>query len=137
MPARVVIHNQVFDELGEGIVDGFYEAGLAIIERNKPNVPVQAPPVVHDRHLRESGRVLVFRDGRKVRDSGSGRYGRLKVPRSGIALYVTYGFPARFLEVGTVRMAPHPFATGAINAGLHEAAGPVRAAVDARLGTHA
>ena len=118
--AKVVFHQPVLDAALEAVIEAYYEAGEAAIEANKPHVP-DAPP--YGVGLVESGRVVVYLNGAIVRDSLPAQgEPNVKVTGRGVELFLLYPEPAGFLEFGTIKMSPHPFATGAIVGGLKAAA---------------
>jgi HK97 gp10 family phage protein len=112
--ARVVLNRSRLDQVTLAVADGMFAVGKAIIETARPP---DAPP--YGEGLRDQGGVLVYVDGKKV--AGFGLDGKQpKPPRAakvsrgqGIHVIVGWGFPGRFVELGTAKMAAQPFLTPA------------------------
>ncbi len=103
----VVINRAALTALGEGIADGLLAVGQRTLDLADPNVPDALPYGVG---LVKTGAHVVYIRGKKVGGNATLR----RVDKSGIVLYVGYGFPGRFQEEGTVNQPARPFLTPAI-----------------------
>ena len=125
---RVVLNRAAFDAITLAVADGLFEQAKEII--NAAKVP-DAPPLRVG--LIQGGGALAY-VGRK-RVGIFSKYGATAVakPRaaklnSDITIIAGYGFPGRFLEEGTIKMAPHPFLTPQLMSDIPGAEGFVRKA---------
>jgi len=103
---RTVVNHRKIKELREGNEEGMAAMGRDMIEG--ADVP-DAPPI--GRGLIETGGYVVTRGDNHIA-------GDAEVPRSvdtgkGVTLVAGWGFPSRFLEFGTIKMAAQPFVTPA------------------------
>jgi hypothetical protein len=126
--ARIVLNRAAFDELTLAEADGLFELAKSIVDG--ADVPDAEPYGVG---LVQGGAALAF-VGRKRVDVYSKAGDPVKKPRaaklssSGITVIGGYGFPARFKETGTVKMAPEPFLTPELMAQVPDAGAFVRQA---------
>lgn len=114
--ARVVLNRKAIDGVNLALADGVHAVGRAIIDTARPP---DAPP--YGVGLVTAGGVLTYVGSRKVNGwSQSGRQPSkpraVRLVQGVITAIVGWGFPARFVEFGTVNMAAEPFATPARNA---------------------
>lgn len=112
--SKIVINRAALDDVTLAIADGLNAVGMEILQStNPPDSPF--PPYPEGEGLPKQGGVLTYVNGKKV--AGYGQDGKqprapraAKVSRSqGAVVIVGYGFPARFNEEGTVKMAAQPF----------------------------
>lgn len=104
---RTVVNRQALTAAREGAVAAMEDLGqrfLAVAE-----VP-DAPPL--GKGLVETGQYGVWSDGRKVAGTATRPHGE-RIPKQGVLLIAGYGFPAHFLEWGTIKMPAIPFVTPA------------------------
>lgn len=117
--AKVVLARGALSEVVLAIADGMAEAGRTIIETaHAPDSPLLPYPTGEG--LPKQGGVLTFVDGKKV--SGWSQRGvqpkkpRAAQPGKGATTIVGWGFPARFVDRGTIRTPAQPFAEAARDA---------------------
>jgi hypothetical protein len=124
---RVRLNREALTQLGLAIADGFLEVGKTIIEvAEPPDSPLDPYPLGEG--LVKQGGVLVFVDGKKV--AGWSQRGlQPKTPKAkdgataerqseekhGITALVGWGFPGRLVEGGTLKNAPNPFGSRAVD----------------------
>ncbi len=113
--SKVVINRAALDAVKLASADGLFEVGKEILD--VVSVP-DAPP--KGQGLIQGGGVVAWFGSKKVADSLIG--GRaikkprgLKMAADGATAAVGFGFPARFVELGTVDTPAEPFFTGAVN----------------------
>ena len=132
MPAssqrRVVLNRAAFDALTLAHADGLFELAKSVVDGAA--VPDATPLGLG---LIQGGGVLAF-VGRKRVGIYSKTGESVKKPRAakltdGITVIGGYGFPARFVETGTVHMAAEPFLTPALMAKAPDAGLYIKAAV--------
>ena len=101
------------------LLDGFVEVGQRIIDT--ADVPDAAP---FGEGLVTRGGVIGYAFGRRVRTMADDRTSDVKKPRAarttraGIDVFVGFGFPGGFQELGTVHHAAQPFLGPATDAVL-------------------
>lgn len=111
--SRVVLNRQAFAEISLAIADGLFAVAEEVLD--VVAVP-DAPPLT--KGLTEGGGALAYLGTKKVNGTTIG--GRqIKKPRGlktagGATAIVGFGMPGRFVEMGTVHMAAHPFLTPAV-----------------------
>lgn len=126
---KVVLNRQCLDAIREGEVEGFEKLGQSILDDGRSRVP-DAPP--YGKGLVETGAYGVWADGKKV--AGTATKPRTAVVKSGVTVAVGYRFPARFLALGTIHIAPHPeFFVSPMNAHISDAPSYLRPSIRKRL----
>jgi hypothetical protein len=125
---RIVLNRQAFDALTLAAADGLFELSKAIVEGAR--VP-DAEPL--GQGLVEGGGVLAYVGTKRVGVYATGGQTSVKKPRraklgKGITVIGGWGFPARFLETGTLKMPAEPFATPALMERVPDAGVYVKAA---------
>jgi hypothetical protein len=119
---RIEINRGFFDELQLAMADALFDLAKQIVEGAR--VP-DAPPIGEG--LLQGGGALAYIDSKKVAQSSTGNPTAVKKPRAAklrkgtVTAIGGFGFPARFVEEGTVRMAGHPFLTPALLSMVPEA----------------
>lgn len=133
--SRVVINRAKFEVLDLAIADSLFAVALRILEVAKPP---DAPP--KGLGLVQGGGALAYLGNRKVAGTTIGGK-QIKKPRGYVtkdgaaSAIVGYGFPARFVELGTVHAHAEPFLTpAAMMVAGSEAAIIVSEAMKKRLG---
>jgi hypothetical protein len=119
--SRMVLNQERLGDVVFIVADGFFEAGRVIVERASAHAPDYPYPTKRfpfglGEGLPRQGGVLVYA-GNKKTHGFSLRGDQPKKPRSvkestakhSVATVVGFGFPARFNELGTIRMPAHPF----------------------------
>jgi hypothetical protein len=111
---RVVLNRKAFDAVSLGIADGLFEVALAVLD--VVEVP-DAPP--KGQGLIQGGAAMAWVGKRKVNGTTIG--GRqvtkprsLRLQDGQATAIVGFGFPARFVELGTVDAPAEPFLTPAV-----------------------
>lgn len=109
--SRVIMNRSIADAIALAVADGLLEVGRTIIETADPP---DAPP--YGQGLVQQGGAIAFVKGKKVGDSATFSGGKAtakpraaKVNDAPVVVIVGWGFPARFVEFGTVKMAAEPF----------------------------
>lgn len=110
------INRAALDAIDAGLTDGVFDIARAILRVAEQRVP-DAPP--YGEGLVDRGGAAVWANGRKVAEVTSGPDGKVDKPRglvlkrAGAAIVgvVGFGFPAMFVELGTVNMRAEPFLT--------------------------
>lgn len=125
---RIVLNRKWFAEADLAAADALF--GLASKIVFGAVVPDEAPLGLG---LIEGGGVVAFVGDVRVAEATTGAGGTVKKPRaaklsSHITIIGGYGFPGRFLETGTVKMAAEPFLTPSLMDFLPEAEGFIHAA---------
>jgi hypothetical protein len=125
---RIVINRAAFDAITLATADGLFELAKEIVEGAR--VP-DATPL--GQGLIEGGGVLAFVGKKRVGVFATGGQTSVKKPRAaklsaGITVIGGFGFPARFVEEGTVNMAAQPFVTPELMARVPDAGEFIRAA---------
>lgn len=128
--ARTVVNRKALTAIRAGFVDGMENVGRRVLEVAQPNVPDATP---FGEGLVTSGDYGIWADGRKV--AGTAAKPRGAKVKQGVTLIVGYGFPGRFQELGTVKMAANPFLTPAMTEVLPGADAFLKPAVRAKLGS--
>lgn len=133
LTSRMVLNRKAFAEVELAEVDGMFAVAERVLEVAR--VP-DAPP--HGRGLIEGGGAIAYAGRKKVNGTLIG--GRsIKKPRdarldpSGLTVIVGFGFPARFVELGTIDTPAEPFLTPAVAAVVPNAEVIVSAATRRRL----
>lgn len=111
--SKVRINRNAARQIPLAIADGLFEVARTVIEvAQAPDAPPYGVGLV------QGGGAIAYVDGKKVNDSKIG--GRaiakpraIRVAKSGVTVIGGWGFPARFVEFGTIHAAPHPFLTPA------------------------
>ena len=108
---RVQLNRAAFDEITLAAADGMFELAKSIV--NNAHVP-DAPPI--GLGLIQGGGVLAYVGSKRV--GVYSKYGAtsVKKPRAAkldkaVTVIGGYGFPAMFVESGTIHMAAEPFLT--------------------------
>jgi hypothetical protein len=127
--ARIVLNRKALDEITLAAADGLFELAKAIID--DAHVP-DAEPL--GQGLVEGGGVIAFVGKKRVGVYATGGRSSVKKPRAaklsptGITVIGGWGFPARFLETGTIHNPAEPFATPSLMEHVPDAGVYVRAA---------
>lgn len=128
---RVQTNRKAFTAIELGIADGLFTVGKNILLRARPpsDVGEETPSMVAEEKterrppLIKNGGVIAYIDRRKVASFGlDGK--EPKKPRGGnarlaahgwlrVVAFVGFGFPGRFVELGTIKMPARPFLTPA------------------------
>jgi hypothetical protein len=109
---RVELNRAAFDAIDLAMADGLFEFAKSVIDG--AGVP-DADPI--GLGLVQGGGVVAYIGRKRVGIYATGGQTSVKKPRAaklqaaGITVIGGYGFPARFLEEGTVKMAAEPFLT--------------------------
>jgi hypothetical protein len=112
--SRVVLNRKAFAEIDLAIADGLFAVALRVLDVVR--VP-DAPP--YGQGLVQGGGAVAFLGGKKVNGTTIGGkqikkpYG-LKTGSTEAVAAVGFGFPARFVELGTVDTQAEPFLTPAV-----------------------
>lgn len=112
--SRVVLNRAAFAEIDLAIADGLFAVALRVLEVVR--VP-DAPP--YGQGLVQGGGAIAYLGNRKVAGTTIGGK-QIKKPRSlntrdGQAVAIVgFGFPARFVELGTLHNHAEPFLTPAV-----------------------
>lgn len=119
---RMEINRAALSEITLGVADGLFELGKSILA--DANVP-DAPP--YGQGLVEGGGVIVYVKGgtgtaKKVASTTIGGK-QIRKPRQariaiGATALVGYGFPGRFVELGTIATPAQPFLSPALASNL-------------------
>lgn len=131
---RVVLNRRAFDEITLAEADGVFELAKRVLEVvHVPDAPVYGQGLV------QGGGALAWAGGKKVGGTQIG--GRairkprgLRTPATEVVAIVGFGFPARFVELGTVDTPAQPFLSRAVNSVLPGAAVTISNATRRRLG---
>lgn len=127
---RVVMNREAVGALLVGYADGLHQVGLDVIAA--AHVP-DAPPLGVG--LVNKWGVATVAVGKRV--ASSGPVGNIPregaAPKGSITTVVGYGFPGRFVELGTSDTAPQPFLTPAIGAVVGGAGATVAESIKAHL----
>lgn len=114
--SRLVLNRKAFDWIDLANADGLFAVAQKVIEVAHPP---DAPPFA--RGLVEGGGAVAWLGSKKVATTTIG--GRqiakprgLKVGTGEVAAIAGFGFPGRFVELGTVDTPAEPFLTPAVNA---------------------
>lgn len=111
MPPRVSsvvkLNRKALSDIREAEVRALEEMGQRVIDVADP--PDATP---FGEGLVTTGNYGVWADGKKV--AGELRKPKRLNIKQGVTLIVGYGFPGRFQELGTVKMAANPFLTPAM-----------------------
>lgn len=130
--ARVVLNRRAIDGVRLALADGVFAVAKAIVkEANPPDATPYGDGLV------TNGGALLYVDGKKIDGMGlDGRQpGKPRAAKSGpgTVAIAGYGFPGRFLEFGTVKMAAQPFFTPARDRVLPRATSIIRQASAYRI----
>jgi hypothetical protein len=126
---RTVLNRKALSAFAAGIADGMEELGQAYVEVVTPNIP-DAPP--YGKGLPQTADFGVWSNGKKVA-GGATKPRTVRVKQHGAILVAGEGFPGRFQELGTVKMAANPHVTPAMLTVLPDAEGYIKPAVRKRL----
>jgi len=135
--ARVILNRGALDELQLGMADGLLKLGETIIAEARDNAP-RDPEAAAARGvpmMADTGHVLVYALGKKVggEDGGTGKPRGMKAPKNQVVMGVWFSSPlAHFNELGTIKMAAHPFLTPALMANIGDTGATVSAAMKKR-----
>jgi len=119
--AKIVYNKAAIDALYAGMADGLIELGEAIIA----DASERAPKDTGD--MSRTGYVTVFGQGKLVHGSGQvaaakNRPRGVKVPKDQVVMIAAFASPlAHLQELGTVKMAAHPFLAPALMANVRDA----------------
>lgn len=116
--SRVVLNRAALNEIDGGLADGVFDIvrTIAVVAASRAS---DAPP--YGEGLVDAGGAAVWVRGRKVAEMTTGPEGKVDKPR-GLTLksagativgVVGFGFPALFVELGTILMRAIPFLTPA------------------------
>ena len=105
----VVINREALHSLDLGIAEGLEALARMALAETRP--PDAAPFGVG---LIEGGGTISYVDGKKVGGDADKKPRGMKVRGQGVAVGVGFGFPARFVETGTVRQPARPFLSPAV-----------------------
>jgi hypothetical protein len=125
---RIVLNRAFFDALTLATADGLFELSKEIVDGAKvPDATPLGPGLV------EGGGVLAFVGRKRVGVYATGGQTSVKKPRAaklsdGITVIGGFGFPSRFLETGTIKMAAKPFVTPTLMARVPDAGDFIKAA---------
>lgn len=124
---RIELNRSAFDAITLAVADGAFELAKSVIEG--ADVPDAAP---YGEGLVQGGAAIAY-VGKKRIGVWSKTGSSVKKPRAarlsaGVTVIAGYGFPGRFKETGTVRMAATPFLAPELMAKLPDAEGFVKAA---------
>jgi HK97 gp10 family phage protein len=112
--SRVVLNRKAFEQVDLAIADGLFAVAEEVIAVARPP---DAPP--YGQGLVEGGGAIAYLGGKKVNGTTIGGK-QVKKPRSlkvrdGEPVAIAgFGFPARFVELGTVDTPAEPFLTPAV-----------------------
>ena len=127
---RITLNRAAFDEITLAVADGAFELAKQVVLGAQ--VP-DAPP--YGQGLLEGGGVIAYVGSKRVGMASTSGAATVKKPRraklskaGGIAVIGGFGFPARFVETGTVHMAAEPFLTPELMATLPDAEGFIKLA---------
>lgn len=109
--ARVVLNMSALNEVQQALAYGLKDLGEAVAREAAGNAAVSEDPRYG--HVKDQWGVAIFVDGKKVGDASSDGSATAK-PREfrapkGLSGFVGFGFPGRFLEVGTSDTRAQPF----------------------------
>lgn len=130
---RVVLNRKAFAEITLATADGLFELAKAIVENAHPS---DAPP--YGKGLVEGGGAVAWAGKKKVNGTTIGgkqisKPRSLKLDATQATAIAGFGFPARFLELGTVDTAAEPFLTPAVFATVGSAEVIISSAMARRL----
>ena len=134
---RVEVYRQAFDAIQLGAADGLFEIAQNIVNgANPPDSPRQPYPI--GKGLPEQGGAAAWIGKRKVnnasRDGSSVAKPRSLVLNEGQATAIAgFGFPARFVELGTVDTHAEPFLTPSAMREVPDGEAVLSAAMNRRL----
>jgi hypothetical protein len=126
---RIVLNRAAFDQITLAAADGAFELAKAIVlEAAVPD----ATPL--GQGLIEGGGVVAYVGSKRVGMVATAGATSVKKPRRAklgkdITVVGGFGFPARFVETGTIHMAGHPFLTPQLMATLPDAEGYMQLAM--------
>ncbi len=126
--AKVVLNRAALDAITRATADGLFELAKAVV--TGADVPDRPPWGIG---LVRGGGVIAYVDKKLVSTFSTGSDATVKKPRAaklgpGVVVIGGYGFPARFIESGTIHQPPRPFLTPELMATLPDAHGFVKAA---------
>jgi hypothetical protein len=125
--ARVVLNRAAFEAITLAEADGLLELAKSIVDG--ANVPDATPLGLG---LIQGGAAIAFVGKKRVgvysKDGASVTKPRAAKLTDGITVIGGYGFPGRFVETGTVKMAAEPFLTPELMAKVPDAGLYVKAA---------
>ena len=141
---RVVLHRATLDAITLGLADGLLALADADIAAAKPpDEPAGSPGAVRPNltergaprpELTDAGGTVAYVAGKKVGGTAK-KPSAMKVRTMGVAVAGGFGFPAHFVEFGTIHEPARPFLTPALMATVPDAGPYIAAAVARRLAT--
>jgi hypothetical protein len=135
--AKIVLNRAGFDALYAGMADGLRELGEHIVADASDRAP-RDPAIAEKRGvpmMADTGYVSVWAQGKLVHGSAQVAASKnkprgVRVPADQAVVVVAFASPiAHLQELGTVKMAAHPFLTPALLANIREAGGYVEGAL--------
>jgi len=125
---RIELNRAAFAEIELAVADGLFELAKQVVLGAE--VPDAAP---YGQGLIEGGGVISYVGKKRVGMAVTGGATAVKKPRRAklgktITVIGGFGFPSRFVETGTSRMAAQPFLTPELMSDLPEAEGFVKLA---------
>jgi len=112
--SRVVLNRAAFDAITLAEADGVFEVAKEVLDVvNVPDAPAFGQGLI------EGGGAVAWAAGKKVGGTTIGgkaiaKPRGLKTPSNQVVAIVGFGFPARFVELGTVDTHANPFLTRAV-----------------------
>ncbi len=124
--ARLVLNQSVLNDVQKALAFGLLNLGEKIAKDAAASVPYATDPL----HVREQWGVAVYVDGKKVGDLSYDGTATAK-PRAfrtgkGLMGIVGFGFPGRFLEMGTSDTRAQPFLSPAAQRAVGSAVETIR-----------
>ncbi len=104
--AKAILNRDALHQMDLGMAKALELLAFEVLGKVDP--PDAAP---FGEGLVESGAYLTYVDGRRVGGDADKKPKAMKVRGRGVVVGVGFGFPGRFVEVGTVRQPPRPFLT--------------------------
>ena len=137
----IKLNRRAFDAIALGMADGLFASGQDIVHAISAQAPDSPkPPWGLGGGLVKQGGVIAYVDGRKVGDYAldgktpkKPRAVKIRDIRGQIVVIVGWGFPARFVNFGTIRSRANPFFNRGVAEELPQTAGRLREPVQNRL----
>lgn len=126
--SRVELNRAAMGEVLTAAGDGLLALADAMLARARPP---DAPP--YGKGLVKAGGTGVWVNGKKTGGNAS-KPRALRLSKPGITAIVGYGFPGRFVELGTIDTPAEPFLTPAVMAEVPNAEVHIGPATRRRLG---